>query len=65
MFSQFGKFLFSSSLLSFLQVFLLWRLIMRFTILKSIAIVDAFEEWQHLLEKVQHEIIVYPNLKNL
>jgi len=34
-------------------------------ILKIIAIVDAFEEWQHLFEKVQHEIIVYPNLKNL
>ncbi len=25
---------------------------------------DAFEEWHHLLEKVQHEIIVYFDHKN-
>jgi hypothetical protein len=30
-----------------------------------IAIVDAFEEWQHLLEIIQHEIFVYSNHKNL
>ncbi len=24
-----------------------------------LAIVDAFEKWRHLLERVQHEIIVY------
>jgi hypothetical protein len=30
-----------------------------------IAIMDAFEEWHHLLEIVQHEIIVYSNHKNL
>jgi hypothetical protein len=30
-----------------------------------LAIVDAFEEWHHLLEGVQHEIIVYSNNKNL
>ncbi len=28
------------------------------------AIVDAFEEWCHLLEGAQHEIIVYSNHKN-
>jgi hypothetical protein len=27
--------------------------------LKKLAIMDAFEEWCHLLEKVQHEIIVF------
>jgi hypothetical protein len=26
-----------------------------------LAIVDAFEEWHHLLEGVQHEIVVIPN----
>jgi hypothetical protein len=26
---------------------------------------DAFEKWHHLLEGVQHEIIVYSNHKNL
>ncbi len=26
---------------------------------KLLAIMDAFEEWHHLLEGVQHEIIVY------
>jgi hypothetical protein len=26
---------------------------------------DAFEEWRHLLEKAQHEIIVYFDHKNL
>jgi hypothetical protein len=30
-----------------------------------LAIMDAFDEWQHLLEKIQHEIIVYSNHKNL
>jgi len=25
---------------------------------------DAFEEWHHLLERVQHEIIVYFDHKN-
>jgi hypothetical protein len=30
-----------------------------------LAIVNAFEEWHHLFEKVQHEIIVYSNHKNL
>jgi len=30
-----------------------------------LAIVDAFEEWCHLLEGVQHEIIMYFNHKNL
>jgi hypothetical protein len=30
-----------------------------------LAIVDAFEEWRHLLEGVQHEIIVYSYHKNL
>ncbi len=29
-----------------------------------LAIMDAFEEWRHLLEGVQHEIIVYFNHKN-
>jgi len=26
---------------------------------------DAFEEWHHLLERAQHETIVYSNHKNL
>jgi hypothetical protein len=26
---------------------------------------DAFEEWRHLLEGVQHEIIMYSDHKNL
>ncbi len=30
-----------------------------------LAIVDAFEEWRHLLEGVQHEINVYSDHKNL
>ncbi len=30
-----------------------------------LAIVDAFKEWCHLLEKAQHEIIVYSNHKNV
>jgi len=30
-----------------------------------LAIMDAFEKWCHLLEGVQHEIIVYSNHKNL
>jgi len=32
---------------------------------KIIAIMDAFEEWHHLFEKTQHEIIMYLNHKNL
>jgi hypothetical protein len=32
---------------------------------KLLAIVDAFEEWRHLLEGAQHEIIMYSNHKNL
>jgi hypothetical protein len=32
---------------------------------KNLAIVDAFEEWHHLLEGVQHEITMYYNHKNL
>jgi len=35
--------------------FLLWKLNTR------LAIVDAFDEWCHLLEGAQHEIIVNPN----
>jgi len=30
-----------------------------------LAIMDAFEEWCHLLKGVQHEIIVYLDHKNL
>jgi hypothetical protein len=30
-----------------------------------LAIVDAFEEWCHLLERVQHEITMYSYHKNL
>jgi hypothetical protein len=30
-----------------------------------LAIVDAFEEWCHLFERVQHEITMYSNHKNL
>jgi hypothetical protein len=30
-----------------------------------ITIVDGFEEWRHLLEGAQHEIIVYLDHKNL
>jgi hypothetical protein len=30
-----------------------------------LAIVDAFEEWCHLLEGVQHEITMYSNYNNL
>jgi hypothetical protein len=30
-----------------------------------LAIMDAFEEWYHLFEGVQHEIIVYSSHKNL
>ncbi len=30
-----------------------------------LTIIDAFEEWCHLLEGVQHEIIVYLDHKNL
>jgi hypothetical protein len=30
-----------------------------------LAIVDAFEEWCHLFEGIQHEIIMYLNQKNL
>jgi hypothetical protein len=26
---------------------------------------DVFQEWHHLFEKVQHEIIMYSNHKNL
>jgi hypothetical protein len=29
-----------------------------------LAIMDAFEEWCHLLEGAQHEIILYSNHKN-
>ncbi len=32
---------------------------------KNLAIVDAFAEWHHLFEGVQHEIIVYLDHKNL
>jgi hypothetical protein len=32
---------------------------------KLLAIVDVFKEWHHLLEGVQHEIIVYSDHKNL
>jgi hypothetical protein len=30
-----------------------------------LAIVDAFEEWRHMFERAQHEIIMYSNHKNL
>jgi hypothetical protein len=30
-----------------------------------LTIMDTFEEWHHLLEGAQHEIIVYSNHKNL
>jgi hypothetical protein len=30
-----------------------------------LAIMDVFQEWHHLFEKVQHEIIMYSNHKNL
>jgi hypothetical protein len=30
-----------------------------------LAIMDVFQEWHHLFEKAQHEIIVYYNHKNL
>jgi hypothetical protein len=30
-----------------------------------LTIVDVFEEWRHLLEGVQHEIIMYSNHNNL
>jgi hypothetical protein len=32
---------------------------------KLFAIMDAFEEWRHLLEKAQHEITMYLNDNNL
>jgi len=32
---------------------------------KLLTIVDAFEQWRHLLEGVQHEITMYPDHKNL
>jgi hypothetical protein len=32
---------------------------------KLLAIIDAFEEWCHLLEITQHEITVYSDNKNL
>jgi hypothetical protein len=32
---------------------------------KLLAIMNAFEEWHHLFESVQHEIIMYSNHKNL
>jgi len=32
---------------------------------KLLTIVDAFEEWHHLLEGTQHEIIVYFDHTNL
>ncbi len=32
---------------------------------KLLAIINAFEKWRHLLEGVQHEIIMYSNHKNL
>jgi hypothetical protein len=32
---------------------------------KIMAIVNAFEEWRHLLQRIQHEIIVYFDHKNL
>jgi hypothetical protein len=32
---------------------------------KLLTIVDAFEEWHHLLEGIQHEIIVYFDHTNL
>ncbi len=31
---------------------------------KLLAIMDAFEEWHHLLEGAQHEIIMYYDHKN-
>jgi hypothetical protein len=30
-----------------------------------LTIMDAFQEWHHLLEGIQHEIIVYLDCKNL
>ncbi len=30
-----------------------------------LTIMDAFEKWHHLLEGVQHEIIMFPDHKNL
>jgi len=33
--------------------------------IKNLAMVDAFEEWCHLFEGAQHEIIVYLNHKKL
>jgi hypothetical protein len=30
-----------------------------------LTIIDAFEEWCHLFDGAQHEIIVYSNCKNL
>jgi hypothetical protein len=44
---------------------LLPRLIMRFHDKEFFTIMDAFEEWRHLLEGVQHETIMYSNHKNL
>jgi hypothetical protein len=32
---------------------------------KLLAIVDAFEEWHHLLKGLQHDMFVYFNHKNL
>ncbi len=32
---------------------------------KLLTIVDAFEQWRHLLEGVQHEITMYLDHKNL
>jgi len=30
-----------------------------------LATMDAFKEWHHLLEGIQHEITMYSNYKNL
>jgi hypothetical protein len=32
---------------------------------KILAIMDAFEEWHHLFERIQQETIMYLNHKNL
>jgi hypothetical protein len=65
MFSQFGEDNFIHLVNFHFHNFSLMKINYEIHDKKIITIVDAFEEWRHLFEKVQHEIIVYLNHKNL
>jgi hypothetical protein len=63
-FSQLEEDIFFIQLVSILVSFLLPRLTTRFKDKEFLAIMNAFEESHHLLERVQHEIIAYFDHKN-